>query len=146
VARNEILVAAPAPTVFDVLTDPHNYPRWVVGASDVRTVESGWPAPGTAFHHKVGVGPIKLPDETRVLEVEAPRRLVLRARARPLGTARVALELEPDGRRHTRVTLVEDGGDWLTRLAFNPLVHLAVRIRNAESLRRLKRLAEQRGR
>ncbi len=42
------------------------------------------------------------------------------------------------------ITLLEDPGDLLTRLVFTPLTHLAVRRRYAESLRRLKRLAEQR--
>ena len=142
-ARNAALIDASADTVFDVLTDPDDYPRWVVGASDIRDVDSDWPAAGTAFHHRVGLGPLTLADRTTVLEIERPRRLVLQARARPAGTARITLQLEPSG-AGTRVTLVEDPGDLLTRLVFTPLVHLAVRVRNAESLRRLKRLAEQR--
>ena len=142
-ARNTALIHASRDTVFDVLTDPDDYPRWVVGASNIRDVDAGWPAAGTAFHHRVGVGPLTLPDRTSVVEVARPRRLVLQARARPAGTARITLELEPSG-SSTRLTLVEDPGDLLTRLAFTPLTHLAVRLRNAESLRRLKRLAEQR--
>jgi uncharacterized protein YndB with AHSA1/START domain len=137
------MIDAPADTVFDVLTDPDDYPRWVVGASDIRDVDSDWPATGTAFHHRVGLGPLTLADRTTVIEIERPRRLVLQARARPAGTARITLELEPSG-SGTRITLVEDPGDLLTRLVFTPIVHLAVRVRNAESLRRLKRLAEQR--
>ena len=142
-ARNAALIDASADTVFDVLTDPDDYPRWVVGASDIRDVDSDWPAAGTAFHHRVGLGPLTLADRTTVLEIERPRRLVLQARARPAGTARITLQLEPSG-AGTRVTLVEDPGDLLTRLVFTPLVHLADRERNAASLRRLKRLAEQR--
>ena len=142
-ARNQILVAAAPDTVFAVLSDADDYPRWVVGASDIRDVDTDWPAPGTAFHHRIGIGPLSLADRTTVVEIERPRRLVLQARARPAGTARITLELESAG-SGTRVTLVEDPGDLLTRLAFNPLVHLAVRLRNSESLRRLKRLAEQR--
>jgi uncharacterized protein YndB with AHSA1/START domain len=143
VARNQVLIDAAPDTVFDVLTDAEDYPRWVVGASDVRDLDPDWPAVGTAFHHRVGLGPLTLPDRTTVVEIERPRRLVLQARARPAGTARITLELEPSG-SGTRVTLVEDPGDLLTRLVFTPLVHVAVRMRNAESLRRLKRLVELR--
>jgi uncharacterized protein YndB with AHSA1/START domain len=142
-ARNRTLMQAPPDTVFDVLCDADNYPRWVVGASAIRDVDTDWPAAGTAFHHRLGVGPLTVADETRVVEIERPHRLVLHAKARPAGSARVTLELEP-APSGTRVTLVEDPGDLLTRLAFTPLTHLLVRVRNAESLRRLKRLAEQR--
>lgn len=142
-ARNEALVEASPETIFKVLIDADDYPRWVVGASDIRDVDTDWPAAGTAFHHRVGLGPFTLADETTVLEIDRPRRLVLRAKARPAGTARITLELESAGSA-TRVTLLEDPGDILTRLLFTPLTHLVVRLRNAESLRRLKRLAEQR--
>ena len=39
--------------------------------------------------------------------------------------------------------MVEDPADPLTTFVFNPLTHLLVRGRNAESLRRLKELAER---
>jgi hypothetical protein len=33
--------------VFAVLRDGWTYPVWVVGASRMRDVDDGWPAPGT---------------------------------------------------------------------------------------------------
>ena len=75
-----------------------------------------------------------------VLVVEAPHRLDLKAKARPLGTAIVSLRLQRRG-GGTLVTMIEDAGDPLTRLVFNPLTHLLVRGRNAESLRPLGELA-----
>jgi uncharacterized protein YndB with AHSA1/START domain len=141
-ARNEIHVAAPPERVFAVLADPWCYGEWVVGSQTVRGVDGRWPQPGSRLHHRIGVGPLAIPDNTEVLEVDPPRRLALQARARPLGTARVTLILNPDG-GGTRVTMIEDPGDAWTRLLFNPVTHLLVRIRNAESLRRLKRLAER---
>ena len=66
----------------------------------------------------------------------------MRARARPLGTAKVRLELEPED-AGTRVRMYEDAGDLLTSLLFNPLTHLLVRGRNEESLCRLAELAER---
>ena len=75
--------------------------------------------------------------------MDPPRRLRLRAKARPLGVAHVVLELEPHP-GGTRVTMIEDAGNRLTRLFFNPLTHLLVRGRNFESLRRLRDIAETR--
>ncbi len=142
-ALNEIHIDAPPERVFAVLADWRAYAEWVAGSRLMRGVDPGFPAVGTRFHHQVGIGPIHLNDHTEVLEVDPPRRLVLRARARPFGTAIVDLALEPaDG--GTDVTLREDPGDPLTAFVFQPLVHLLVRKRNVESLRRLKELAERR--
>jgi uncharacterized protein YndB with AHSA1/START domain len=144
-ARNVVYVDVPPERVFEVLADPRLYPRWVVGAKSLRSADADFPARGTRFHHRVGVGPLALADHTEVLEVVPPRRIVLRAKARPLGTATVVVEVDPDG-RGSRVTLVEDPGDPLTALLFTPLTHLLVRVRNAESLRRLRAIAEWRAR
>ncbi len=73
-----------------------------------------------------------------------PHRLKLRTRARPLGTALVTLDLVPHA-EGTRVLMVEEAGDPLTALVFNPVTDLLVRSRNDKSLRRLKELAEGRG-
>jgi hypothetical protein len=82
-------------------------------------------------------------DHTVCVRAEEPRLIELRAKARPLGTAKVKLELRPEG-NGTRVTMIEDPGDALTAFVFNPLTHLLVRGRNVESLRRLGELAERR--
>src|SRR3954469_10238468 len=83
------------------------YPVWVVGASHVRAVEAGWPAVGTRIHHSSGSWPVLLKDETRVELCEPPNRMVLLARGRPWGEARVDLRLtEQDG--GTLVTLDEE--------------------------------------
>jgi uncharacterized protein YndB with AHSA1/START domain len=139
-ARNERLIAASPERIFAVLSDPDSYGHWVVGSDRIRDADAGFPAPGTRFHHRVGWGPIKVDDHTEVLDADPPNRLQLKAKARPLGTARVTLTLERRG-GGTLVTMIEDAGDPLTRLVFNPLTHLLVRGRNAESLRRLEELA-----
>lgn len=144
-ARNEILIHADPEQVFAVLADGRSYGHWVVGSSEIRDVEPGFPAAGTRFHHKVGFGPWKIADHTLIEESEPPHRLKLRTKARPLGTALVTLELLPHA-EGTRVVMVEEGGDPLTALVvFNPLTDLLVHGRNDESLRRLKQLAEGRG-
>ena len=141
-AINEIHIDRPPERVFAVLADYRGYGDWVVGSRFMRGADPGFPAAGTRFHHQVGVGPLHLNDHTRVIEIDPPRRLVLRAKARPLfGTAVVDLRLEPrDGGTH--VTMREDPGDPLTAIVFQPLTHLLVRGRNVKSLRRLKDLAE----
>jgi hypothetical protein len=72
-----------------VLSDPHSYGDWVVGSDTIRDADPRWPAAGSRFYHRVGAGPLKVNDHTEVLEVDPQRQLVLHARARPLGTAKV---------------------------------------------------------
>jgi uncharacterized protein YndB with AHSA1/START domain len=139
-ARNQRLIPASPERVFAVLADPDAYGDWVVGSDAIRDADPTWPEVGSRFHHRVGFGPLKVNDHTEVIAMEPERRLELHAKARPLGTARVALDLERRG-GGTLVTMVEDAGDPLSRLLFNPLTHVLVRRRNDESLRRLEQLA-----
>lgn len=142
-AANEIHVDASPKQVFAVLSDGHAYADWVVGSEAVRDVDRDFPAPGSRFHHRVRFGPLRVEDHTRVVYAEPPRVLALQAKARPVGTARVTIQLhEEDG--GTRVRLLEDPGNRLTALLASPLTHLALRGRNDESLQRLKRLVESR--
>jgi uncharacterized protein YndB with AHSA1/START domain len=139
-ARNQRLIPAPPERVFAVLADPASYADWVVGSDVIRDADAGWPAVGTRFHHRVGWGPLKVNDHTEVIACDPPHRLELHAKARPLGTASVVMELEPqDG--GTLVTMTEDAGDRFTALIFFGLTHLLVRGRNVESLRRLEALS-----
>jgi uncharacterized protein YndB with AHSA1/START domain len=141
-ARNEMIIAAAPEQVWTVLATPSAYADWVVGSREIRSTEGDWPAVGCRFHHRVGFGPFTVADNTEVLECDPPRRLSLRAKARPLGVAHVVLELEPHA-GGTRVTIIENAGNRLTRVLFNPLTHLLVRGRNCESLRRLRDIAEK---
>jgi uncharacterized protein YndB with AHSA1/START domain len=127
--------------VFEVLMDTGVYADWVVGAHKIRDTDRAWPAVGSRFHHQVGVGPFKLNDHTEVIEIDPPRKLVLHARARPMGTAIVGLVLE-ESDAGTSVTMTETAGDLLSHLAINALTDWLVHIRNTESLRRLARIAE----
>lgn len=141
-ARNETIIRTSPERVFEVLMDPDCYGEWVVGSKHIRGADPDWPAVGSRFHHTVGVGPLNLDDHTRVEAIDPPRLLKLRARARPLGTAMVTLELSPRN-GDTHVTMIEDPGDRLTALIFNPLTHMLTRRRNDESLRRLAEIAER---
>src|SRR5688572_6554946 len=101
-------LAHPPEKVFAALTTPETYPLWLVGCQQIRDVDEGWPDPGTCFHHRVGlVWTLTVADSTKVLEVEAPTRLVLEVRARPLGRGRVAFTLEAPSDGTTILTLDE---------------------------------------
>ena len=50
-SKNRITVRTDPEAVFEVLDDPYAYPRWVVGARRIRSVDAGWPAVGSRFHH-----------------------------------------------------------------------------------------------
>jgi uncharacterized protein YndB with AHSA1/START domain len=143
VSLNQRLIPASPERVFAVLAEPGTYAYWVVGSDVIRDADAGWPAVGTRFHHRVGWGPLKVNDHTEVIASDPPHRLELHAKARPLGTAHVVLELERRG-GGTLVTMVEEAGDRFTRLVFFGLTHLLVRGRNKESLRRLEELALER--
>lgn len=144
-ARNDTIIRATPDQIFDVLSDGRSYGHWVVGSNEIRDVDAAFPAVGSRFHHRVGFGPLTRADHTEVLACDRPRRLQLKAKARPFGTALVTIELVamPDGT--TKATIVEDAGDPLSKLLFLPLTHLLVRGRNVESLRRLSAMAEGRG-
>ncbi|HKO37348.1 MAG TPA: SDR family NAD(P)-dependent oxidoreductase [Solirubrobacterales bacterium] len=141
-ARNRVHIHATPEQVFTVLSDPENYPKWVVGADRIRDYDEEFPQVGSRFHHKVGPGPVNIRDHSEVIEVDPPRRLVLKAKARPLGTATIALDLE-ESEGGTELLMEETPGDRLTS-AFvgNPVADTALRVRNAEALSRLKRLVE----
>jgi uncharacterized protein YndB with AHSA1/START domain len=104
-------------------------------------VDAAWPSVGSRFHHRVGTGPLKVSDHTEVVAIDPPTKLVLHARARPIGTALVTLLLAPNT-TGTTVTIHENAGDALSHLAINPLTDWLVHLRNRETLRRLKRIAE----
>ena len=140
-ARNEAFIAASLKDVFALLASPATYADWVVGSRDIVSADEGWPAAGSEFEHVVGVPPLVIQDRTMVVAASPPRRLELHARARPLPSARITFDLWPEG-NGTRVTMIEDFDNGLVNLLARPLGHVAMRLRNRETLRRLKRLAE----
>jgi uncharacterized protein YndB with AHSA1/START domain len=140
VATNKRFMAVPPQAVWDVLADPGDYGYWVVGSKLIRDADPDWPAPGSKFHHTVGVGPFKVSDHTEALEAERPQRLVMRAKGRPVGIARVTMTMTPrDGGTIVQMTESPDGA--YRPLVLNPLLHVFTVLRNAESLMRLEELA-----
>jgi Polyketide cyclase / dehydrase and lipid transport len=137
---SRVMSAAPD-RVFATLADGWQYAGWVVGSVKVRAVEGTWPAVGSRIHHAVGAWPLTLKDETEVELSQPGVRLVLLARGRPFGEARVDIRLE-DRAAGTLVTMIETPvsgpGKWLN----NPALEALLRARNVEALARLAALVE----
>ena len=142
-ARNEIEIDAPRESVYAVLSDPRSYGCWVVGSSAIRAADPDWPAPGSAFDHRVGLWRFALHDHTDVVTARPPEELVLIAHASPFPPARIHLRLT-ERAGATRVILEEAPTSRLLSLLLTPLGHRVLWLRNLEALRRLKGLAEGR--
>jgi uncharacterized protein YndB with AHSA1/START domain len=140
VASNTRFMPVPPVAVWDVLADAGSYGYWVVGSKLIRDADPEWPAPGSKFHHTIGVGPFKLSDHTVSLEAERPHRLKIRAKGRPVGTASVTMTMTAkDGGTVVEMTETPDGV--YAVMALNPLLHLLTLARNSESLMRLEEMA-----
>ena len=141
-ARNSIRTAAKPDAVFDVLDDACAYPRWVVGARRVLSIDKTWPAAGSEFHHALGTAAAELHDSSKVLEHDRPRRLVLEVRFRPTGVARVEIQVIPDVTGSTIVideTPIAGPASRLPKFVTDPFLM----VRNAFSLRRLRHEVER---
>jgi uncharacterized protein YndB with AHSA1/START domain len=143
-AHIEKVLPHPRDHVWAALIDPNTYPRWLVGAKAMRSVDDEWPAVGSRFHHRVGMGPIRIDDNSEVLEIDAPRRLVLLVRATIAVRGRVTFELAERG-ESTLLTFEEEPAEILpahrlvgnlVRPVLDPLTH----VRNEISMRRLSRV------
>lgn len=145
-ATSSTEITAPADRVFNVLLDPTTYPDWLRGAKRIRSVDDQWPAPGAAFHHVVGAGPLVIADKTAMVDHDRPHRLELRAAARPTGVAQVVFTLMPTA-SGTTVTISERPCAGPMRLLWEhggrPALEPLLRARNADSLRLLKDLVER---
>lgn len=132
-------VHQPRPEVFRALVTPETYPDWLVGARDIRAVDDGWPAVGTAFHHRVGlVGPLKVADLSKVIAIEEDRLLSLEVRAQPFGRGRATFRLSDAPQGDGPATIVELEEVPIGMLApARPLLDPLTALRNRRSLDQL---------
>ncbi|WP_104481416.1 SRPBCC family protein [Actinokineospora auranticolor] len=136
-------ISASPDVVWAVLADGWMYASWVVGASHIRSVDSGWPAVGARIHHSVGAWPLLIHDSTEVRESRAGEVLELEARLWPAGSALVRLELAAvDG--DTEVTMVEQVRRGPFSALPDRLLDALLVPRNREALARLTDLAVRR--
>lgn len=137
--------ARPIDEVFAALADPRTYPEWLLGAKEMRSIDPTWPAPGSKFHHRVGIiGPITTADSSSSCEVHAPELLDLEVRARPVGRARVVFRLSAPTPTTTEVAFSETPIGAARILA--PIAGPLAVLRNHRSLDNLERYLDRAGR
>lgn len=129
--------------VWDVIADGWTYSQWVVGNTRMRAVESSWPAPGSKIHHTIGIWPAVINDETVVESCTPLEELILRAKTRPFGGARIVLRLF-DTENGSRIEMAEVPVGGPLNLLPRRLGLAAAYPRNRECLARLAALAERR--
>lgn len=112
-----------------------------MGSRRTLSADTSWPAPGSKFEVELAGG---AQDHTEVLALDPGRRIQLHAGARVFGPAKVTIALK-ESAGGTEVTLVEDPDGKFAPLRLVPPVHLAIKLRNVESLRRFKQLVLDRG-
>ena len=144
-ATNTRTFAISREAVWRVLADGHTYSSWVVGTSAIRDVDNHWPALGSRLHYRVGRGPLSHDGHTEVLSVDDGSRLELEAHAWPLGTARIELTLKDAPNGGCLVHMVEHPAQGTAAMLHNPVGDGLLKLRNVETLRRLEKLAKQRG-
>ncbi|MFF0342796.1 SRPBCC family protein [Kribbella sp. NPDC004875] len=141
-SENECEIGATVEDVFAILTDGWSYAAWVVGASRIRDVDPPWPDPEGRIHHSIGAWPFLLSDTTVSLEHEPARKLRLRVRVWPFGDGEVEFRgyETPTG---CRLVMTEQMTNGPIAMLPSALADLVLHPRNAETLRRLKLLAEK---
>ncbi|MDN3242094.1 SRPBCC family protein [Glycomyces tritici] len=138
-------VSAPPEAVYAVLADGWNYASWVVGASNIRHADEQWPAKGSRIRHSIGPWPLVIKDSTIVAAADPPRLLVLEARMWPFGKARVRFDIAADG-EGAKIRMTELVVKGPVAALPDPVQAKLLGPRNRETLRRLARLAEAKGR
>ena len=129
--------------VWDVVSDGWTYSQWVVGNSRMRAVDSMWPQPGSSIEHSIGIWPAVINDETIVEECVPLERLVLLAKGRPLGAARITLRLLDTG-AGCRIEMSEVPAGGPLKYVPRRVALAAAWPRNRECTWRLAALAERR--
>ncbi len=133
----------PAREVFECLIDPTTYPSWLIGAAHIRSIDPDWPLVGQRFHHRIGIGPLSVPDSTSVLAIEPDHLLRLAVRVRPLVSAVVDFRLVGEN-DHCVLTMQEEPAPRALGNAVRPLLDPLTHVRNHLSLKRLADVVRER--
>ncbi|MFF1273224.1 SRPBCC family protein [Streptomyces marokkonensis] len=138
--RHRLIKASPR-SVWTVLEDGTRYAEWVVGTSSSEPVRGHWPELGSAIAYEVRFGPVRLSNETVVRRCAPGEALELEAKAGPLGTARIALEVRPWG-DHCLVIVDEHPLRGAGGKLHNVAVEGLIQVRHRAMLARLARICE----
>ena len=138
--RHHLIRTSPQ-SVWAVLEDGTRYAEWVVGTSSSKPVHGRWPQLGSAIGYEVRLGPLRLTNETVVRRCVPGETLELEAKAGPLGTARIAIELRPWG-DHCLVVVDEHPLRGAGGTVHNVAVEALIQIRHRAMLARLAKICE----
>ena len=130
--------------VWSVIADGWTYSQWVVGNSRMRAVDPNWPEVGSTIRHSIGVWPLLLDDVTVVEDCQPMEQLVLLAKGRPFGKARITLRLSDIDGGGCRIEMSEVPVGAPMGWVPNRLALAAAIPRNRECTWRLAALAERR--
>ncbi|WP_406419230.1 SRPBCC family protein [Streptomyces sp. NBC_01614] len=138
--RHRLIQVGPS-AVWAVLADGSRYAEWVVGTARSEPLRGRWPDTDAAIRYEVRLGPVRLFNETVVRRCEPGVSMELEAHAGVLGTARIAIELRPWGKKC--LVLVDEhplqgAAGRLHNVGFEALIQL----RHRAMLARLARLCE----
>ncbi|NYV78864.1 SRPBCC family protein [Streptomyces sp. UH6] len=141
-AQRHRLIKATPEEVWGILADGERYADWVVGTARSRPVRGDWPEVGAAITYEIRLGPLRLHNETVVRRCLPGRELELEAKAGPLGTARIALELRSWG-DDTLIIVDEHPLQGAGGKIHNVAVEALIQLRHREMLRRLEEVCEE---
>lgn len=130
--------------VWAVIADGWTYSQWVVGNSRMRAVDPNWPQAGSSIRHSIGVWPLLIDDVTIVEDCQPEQQLVLLAKGRPFGKARITLRLFDIDRGGCRIEMAEVPVGAPMGWVPKRLALAAAAPRNRECLWRLAAIAERR--
>jgi hypothetical protein len=130
--------------VWHVMADGWTYSQWVVGNSRMRAVDPQWPKVGSSIKHSIGVWPLLLNDVTVVEDCQPLEQLVLLAKGRPFGKARITLRLFDIDGGGCRIEMAEVPVGAPMGWVPNRVALAAAFVRNRECTSRLAMIAERR--
>ncbi|MBJ7463365.1 MAG: SRPBCC family protein [Mycolicibacterium sp.] len=136
--------AASREQVWAVIADGWTYSQWVVGNSRMRAVDPRWPEVSSTIDHSIGVWPLLVDDQTVVEDCEPRRQIVLLAKGRPFGKARVTLRLSDTADGGCRIEMAEVPVGFPMGWIPERLALAAAVPRNRECTQRLAAIAERR--
>ncbi|GGR33244.1 SRPBCC family protein [Streptomyces netropsis] len=92
--RHQLIERSPE-AVWAVLADGSRYGEWVVGTARSAPAQGTWPELGSAIEYTIRLGPWTASGHTYVRRCEPPHTLELEVDSGPLGTARIAIQIQP---------------------------------------------------
>ncbi|MFD9355733.1 SRPBCC family protein [Streptomyces sp. NPDC060031] len=136
------LIRRPPRAVWAVLADPTLYGEWVAGPSESTPLDATWPEPGSRLRYTVPLGPWSAEGVTTVRHRETGKELELEASFKPLGTARIFLQLRPWG-EETLIVCDEHPLRGLGGTLHNPGIEVLLQLRHRGMLARLAKVVER---